>query len=598
MQLGSLPTRRPGGGVALWLGLALAGCAGGEIGLPLGGGPGDGDPQQAPVPSPETFDCAPDAVPEPAPLRRLTRYELENALEDVFGELAPSSAGWLPGAVRGAVDQVPQDLATEALDYRRMSQEVSQGHVDGVHHLARSVADALAASPDRLREVVGPCAGNDRLDDDDACLEAWIRDFGERVFRRPLSEAEVALYTDTIDPSATSAADRVRVATTAMLMAPPFYYQLELGGEPVPGTPDTFELTPHELASRLALTFWRSVPDAELLEAARSGALDDPDGYRAEVERLLADPRAERAVDRFFEDWLTLHRVPALDGAVDRPDFRAYAGDDLPDARLRQAVVDELLSFTRHVFASDGTVEDLFLSRASFVESPDVADLYGGVPLWSEGEPPVQLPAAERAGLLTRIAVLANDQATTRPILRGARILTRVLCDEVELPENMEEIELPRNDGARSTREKVAALTEREGSVCVNCHQAINPLGFAFEGYDALGRVRTDERVFAPDGSLLATFPVDTEAEALVTSRGPAVTVADGVELSAAVAESPKVRACFARQLTRHLLGRRESLQLDGCTLEPVRAALEGGGSIREAMVALATSPAFLQVRK
>lgn len=589
--------------VAFLLPLYIVACQG-EIGfLPgPGGGSGnggaDGDPSEAPVVSPEAFECDPGTTAGPDQLRRLTRVELENALEDIFAELDPGTRSWVPREVERASDQVPPDLATEALDYRRMSQEVSQAHVDGGYAVALRLADALTSDLDRLRSTVGDCAADGDRGNDDACLEAWVRDFGELAFRRPLTDDEVALYVDPIDPAAMDAVDRVRLTTTAMLMAPPFVYQIELGDEPVAGSGDAYRLTSYELATRLALTFWRSTPDGALLAAARSGELDDQEGYRGQVERMLADPRAERAMAGFFEDWLTLHRVPELDSAVGRADFRAYAGDDLPDARLRDEVLAELLAFTRHVYVSDGGVSDLFLSRASFVESEAVASLYGGVPVWSEGEPPVMLPAEERAGLLTRAAVLANDQATTRPILRGVRVLTRVLCDEVELPENMDDIELPENDGSRTTREKVAALTEQEGSVCNNCHQAINPLGFAFEGFDGLGRVRTEEAVYGEDGALLNAFPVDTSVEVRLEGRGDPVPISGGVELSESLAESPKVAACVARQLTRHALGRRENLRADGCMLEAVRGVLAEGGSLRDALVALAESPSFQQVQK
>jgi len=576
--------------------VVFLGCSG-QIGA-FGGETDSGhdDPTSAPVPSPASFECRPNREAPPQELRRLTRVELENALRDVFADLDPSTAGWVPGVVDEVVDQVPPDLATEALDYRRMSQEVSQAHVDGAYAVARRLGEALTANRDRLGTVVGDCAVDGDAGNDDACLDGWVQDLGRLTFRRPLTQDEIALYVEPIDPAVTDIAGRVRLVTTALLMSPAFHYQLELGADPVDGVAGAYELTSYELASRLALAFWRSIPDEALLAAARSGDLATDEGYAEQVDRMLADPRAERAFEGFVEDWLTLHRVPDLDGAVDRADFRAYAGEDLPDAALRGEALGELLAFARHVYTDDGTLGELFLGRDAYVESDAVAALYGVEP--SVDGMPVALPAGERAGILTRVAVLANDQATTRPILRGVRVLTRVLCDEVELPENMDDIQLPANDGARSTRQKVADLTMQEGSICANCHTAINPLGFSFEGYDGLGRVRSVETVYGPDGEVVSTFPVDSTADVRVTSGPESIAVSDGVTLSEALADSPKVEACFARQLTRHVLGREDEPRADGCLLEDVRTVLADGGSIRDGMRALALSPAFRRVQK
>jgi hypothetical protein len=529
-------------------------------------------------------------MPPVVETRRLTRDQLEGA---VRGLLAPRLGAELETAwtaVAEALAQVPRDIPSDQQDYARMSQAVGQAHVDAWYGVARAVAELATASAARRRAFFGDCAESA----EPACVEAFVRRFGEAALRRPLEPAKVRFYVDDVF-GANGGVMGWRDVVTALLSSPSFLYAFELGAESAGGDA-VRALGPYELAARLALHFWRAGPDAELLEAARSGRILDPAGYREEVRRVFRDPRTRATLDAFVVDWLDLHAVPDPASSIDRADLLALAGDDVPQPGLRSAAIREVLDLVRHyTWTEPAGLDALFTTTKGFPRSPGLARLYDLDRAWQPGQPPLEL-GADRAGVLTRVALLLNDQATTRPIIKGVRVRNRLLCDELELPENMDEIELDAPSGDRSTRQRVEDLTEREGSVCVGCHQQINPPGFALEAFDPLGRSRSVERVFDAEGTLRGTHPVDTRSD--VRLDGRPVPVASASDLGRRLAESDEVRACFAQQYVRFTFGRREVFPNDGCLLESIRSALERGATLAEVFEQIALHPAFALVRK
>ena len=536
-----------------------------------------------------SFACDASTVDVPAAdTRRLTsdqhRAALRAVLEPRLGSLM--SATWTD--MRDTLDRVPVDLASLEMDYARMSQAVDQSRVDAWYDAARAAAEAVTRTAERRVAVLGACAETPNT----ACADAAVRDLGREVFRRDPTEAEVRFLVDQVfSPDVAGWTDLL----TTLFTSPPFLYVFELGA-PEQSASALRPLAGPELATRLAMHFWGRGPDAALLDAATSGALDDPGSYAQQVRRLARDPRARPAFDRFVSDWLRLWRVPDPAPSSSRADFIAYAGDDLPSATLRDAAVQEVLDLVHHVaFEARGSFADLMRTRLAFPRTIELARLYGLDQTWSEGQPPLELPA-ERAGLATRVALLLNDQATTRPIIRGVRVRKRFLCDQLRLPENMNDILLEEATGDRSTRQKIADLTLQPGSTCQGCHVTINPPGFALEGFDALGRSRTIEEIFTADGQLAGTHPVDTAVEMPVDGR--TLEVSGARELAEALASSAQAEACFARQYVRFALGRREVLPEDGCMLEAVRRQVAEGAPLVEVFEAVALAPSFRWTRK
>ena len=270
-----------------------------------------------------------------------------------------------------------------------------------------------------------------------------------------------------------------------MLVSPQFLYFVEHGDAPVAGTSDRYWLSGHEIATRLSYHFWQSLPDDELIAAAESGALLTDEGYAAQIDRLLADPRTEVTFGEFYREWLWLDDLAPMDALVGTALFDAVRGDFEPGPDTTANMVAEVVDMaTWTTFIQGGGFEELFLSDRSFAKTDDVAALYGVTP-WQGGEPPV-LDDPARVGLLTRAALVASGGNNTRPIMKGVFLRKGLLCEPVPPPPNNAAANPPELSGEMTTREVVEELTQQADTACAGCHSTlINPLGFATENFDS-----------------------------------------------------------------------------------------------------------------
>ncbi len=484
------------------------------------------------------------------PLRRLTSEQYANAVRDLFG-------------VEANVDAFGGDEKLGPFD-ANYAAPVSPTMVDQF----RAVAEDVAAAASSDVAALLPC--------DPAvtpqCLEDWVRAVGRRAYRRPLTDEELARYQALLELGQDDAA-RVRLVVQAMLQSPSFLYQLELG-MPDPAGDDVVALDAYELASRMALFLWGSVPDDALLDAAAAGELDDPASLRAQAERLLQDPHARAAVESFHVQWLHLDKLAALD--------KDPALFPLFDEDVRAAMIAETRRFAGHViFDGDAKLETLLTSSDAFIDAP-LFPIYGlPVPTAHDPEEPVALDPAQRAGLLTQASFLATHahHNQTAPIHRGVVVLTELLCMPPPPPPPDVNATPPDPEPDATTREIFEQHTAEP--YCAGCHKLINGIGLGFEGYDAIGAFRQVE-----NGQ-----PVDQSGEVVGTSvAGPF----DGaVELAHKLAASEEVRDCVATQWFRYSLGRLESTA-DACTLEDLRQSFaDSDYDVRELMLALVQTDAF-----
>ncbi|NUP05218.1 MAG: DUF1592 domain-containing protein [Polyangiaceae bacterium] len=576
------PASHAGFALALLVG---AGCVG-EI--------GDGEAGSGPgvVEKTTQFQCDPSLVAPELPLRRLSRSQYENTLRDLIGWVSPDEREAIWAEIAPTVATMPVDVVPKEYGaLHRLDQAVHQETVDAAYHVGEALGHAWTSSPTRLEAFAGVCATDADTSNDAACIDDFIRRFGSRALRRPMLDEDVAFYRQVVDPGPLEPEDFADLVTT-ILSAPHFLYFVEHGrddaaeGEPAP-------LSAYELASRLSYHFWQTAPDDELLAVAESGELLDDAEYERQVERLYSDPRAVDSLREFFGDWLNPHHLEGLDENVGTPAYDAFRGSFTPGPDLRQHMMDELLASIRYyAYDTDGTFEDLFTSDQSFAETEDVASLYG-VPVWSGGEPPV-FEDANRRGLLSRAALVATGVATTRPIMKGAFTRRAILCDDVPPPPADAMMVAEKLDqGVFTSREKAEAITELRGD-CAACHATIiNPLGFATESFDGLGRSRTVETIYdKTTGEVLAEKPVDTAAIPHVSSDDER-TATGVVELNRYMIESEKPQACFARHYFRFTFGRMEDAAGDGCTLTDLHQSLIEGEELGSVLRAIARRPEF-----
>jgi hypothetical protein len=563
--------------------VALAGCtgsvgsaggngsgpsgAGGSTGvMPPGNGSGNGNGMGAdgsgnnvaPPPPPP----AASETPGVTPLRRLTRAQYNNTIRDLLG-LTGDFAGTFAG------DE-------DAGGFRsNITSPVSEPQVEQYLRAADDLAGkAIAAGVNK----VAPCAQPAQAAAAEACAADFIRNFGKRAFRRPLANDEQARYLAVYKAGADGAGanafpEGVKLVLSALLQSPNFIYLPEVNGSrPAGASGGPLALDPYETASRLSYALWASMPDDELFAAADGGQLRTPEQVDAQARRLLGSPKARDSIVSFFQQWLEVSDILALD--KDATLFKEFTPE------LRMAMRDEIDAFVNDVtLASKGNLGALLTASFGFPSGP-LQGLYG-VPAKAGPAARTELPKGQRAGLLTLAGVMAvyahPDQSG--PVGRGYMISDRLLCNTPPpAPDDVNTNLAPPNPNV-TTRERLEA--HRSNPTCQSCHGLMDPFGLTFENYDALGRFRAME----------GNKPVDASGRGLPSGVGD---VANAIELVGKLATNAEVQKCMVRQWFRYAFGREERLDDDKGTLEAAMAAFSRNNfTMTDLMVGMATSSGF-----
>lgn len=526
--------------------------------------------------------------------RRLTRAQFVNALTDWSAALITDTA--LPARIQTLVvdtAQFPLDASvnpetTRHQGYYRLDPTVTSRQVTSIYSVARALAADLASTDARAATIVGNCSGS-------ACLNAFIRKAGRILFRAPLTDAEVAVYAR----AAGGATDRAAVTKVlaTMIASPQAYFVVERGTTPGDTSASCVPLSGPELATRLSLHLWDTIPDAALRTDADSGALLQPSVYARHVARLMADPRADAGLRSFFRQWLELDDVVAMNGKVGDPKFDAFAGNYRPLSTSRDAAVNEVLDMVSYVASRNGSLQQVMTDRHSFARTADIASLYN-TPVWNGTGTPPLFAEAERVGLMTRVAILVNGSSdTTLPIQRGAKVLRSLTCQTLPPPAMNQTNAAADLSGVLSTRQRTERITEMRGTACVDCHAGIiNPWGFVFEGFDSLGRVRNREVVRNDAGTSLGEVPLDTAVTVkLATLDARAISTA--AQAQQYVLESGEVERCFARNYFRYVFGRADTAR-DGEVIDTLRRQAANGANLRSLFASVVTRDEFKSIQR
>jgi hypothetical protein len=368
------------------------------------------------------------------------------------------------------------------------------------------------------------------------CVRAFLARFALRAFRRPATAAELDAYAGLVTSIASDSDvwSALAYAVAAFLQSPHVLYRTELGDPQAPADAPR-RLTAFEVATRLSYLVTGSTPDDELLEAAASGQLDDEVGLRSSLERLLASPRAEATLMRFFEEQLEIDHV----GKINK----------LPDAfpvftpALAEAMQREMHDVVRDVaWRSAGDLLALLTRRDTYVNGA-LAALYGlPAPASPDGWTPVTLPEdGPRAGLLGLSGFLALHAAPaeTSATKRGYFVVSKLLCRTVPPPPPSVITTLPEPAAGENITMRERVGRHMSDDSCRACHGAMDPFGLALEHFDALGNYRETDDGLAID----ARGELDQRAF-------------DGArELGAVLGDHPDVAACFARRFYEFALG-------------------------------------------
>ena len=399
-------------------------------------------------------------------------------------------------------------------------------------------------------------------------------EFAERAWRRPLSQPErdrlrgfyAALRRDESLPHEPA----MRLLVARILVAPAFLYRYEAP----PPSSAAAALADWELANRLSYFLWSSLPDDELRRAAAAGRLHDPEALAAQARRMLRDPKARRLAAEFFGQWFGFYRFDQYRG-IDGARFPEFSDS------LKRAMHEEAVSFFTHLVREDRPASEMLFADYAFVNA-ELARHYG-LPA-NDSEQPVKTDATgqfHRGGLLRLGAVLTVTSAPLRtsPVKRGDWILRRVLGTPVP-PPPADAGSIAADDvqaGGQTLRQRLDA--HRRNATCANCHARIDPLGFALENYDAIGRWR--ER-----------YP----GEQAIDTSG---VLADGAEIAGPEELLDYLKAHeaqFHRTLCARLLGYalgRAELASDWPLLEEMAGELQRGGRFSDLVARVVESKQF-----
>nr|ACO70928.1 hypothetical protein [uncultured Verrucomicrobiota bacterium] len=325
--------------------------------------------------------------------------------------------------------------------------------------------------------------------EEDTCAHTILTTLMRRAWRRPVTEEDVSrvlkVYKTARQDHGADFNAGIEAALSAVLVSREFLFRTERDPAGLP--PETpYPLSDLDLASRLSFFLWSSIPDDTLLDTAERGELHQPEVLEREARRMLADPRAESLVTNFADQWLYLRNLDSLtpDGRL-FPDF---------DDNLRQAFRRETSLLFGSVMQEDRSVLDLLRTDRAWLNGR-LAQHYGIPHVYGPRFREVTLPSgSERGGLLRQASILAVTSYATRtsPVIRGQWVLKNLLGspppppppDVPALEENTVSASLP-------MRERLAA--HRANAACAGCHNLMDPVGFALENYDAIGRWRTTE---------------------------------------------------------------------------------------------------------
>src|SRR5450432_3795050 len=460
-------------------------------------------------------------------VRRLNRPEYNNTVADLLGtKLTP--ADMFPG----------DDLGAE-FDTVGSALSLAPEYVDNYESSATSLITDLFADATRQKTVV-TC---DVTTGGDTCAKTILSAFARKAWRRPATTDEVTALMAPMTTAKTlglTPVDGIKAALTGVLLSPYFIYKLEMDPDPLAGP--VRRLSAYELATRLSYSLWSTMPDATLSAAADAGQLSTDDQVKSQLDRMLADPRADTMLDNFSAKWLD---VASDTHDVDATLYPKYT------AQIGLSMKAESRRYMQEFLHNPLNVTGILNSRFTFVDS--TLGAYYGLTRTGATTPTdfvkVDTTGTQREGLLTLGAFLMTTAYPNRtsPVKRGEYVFRRLLCDVVpDPPPNVPQLNETPTPG-QTLRQRLEA--HRANPACSVCHNLMDPIGFGLENYDAVNAYRTMD----------SGAPVDS------TGMLPGGTTFSGaVQLADIMSKDTRLPQCVTEKFMTFAIGRLLDQPSDG----------------------------------
>lgn len=470
----------------------------------------------------------------PAFMRRLTHSQYNNTVRDLLGDQTSPA------------NQFPQEDFVNGFKNQVEAQSIPALLAESYS----AAAEKLARNAFRGGDSNGLIPCKPRSAEDVDCRSRFINGFGLKAFRRPLAKAEAARYLNLFAGELKRSGQFLSAAqllVEAMLQSPAFLFRVE-GADPA--------LRQYETAGRLSYVLWDSMPDEQLFQAAAAGRLGTPAEIEKAARRLLADRRAGDSINEFVSQWLRFDRV--LNTVKDRRLFPLFTPE------LAASMTEETRRLITDAIWNDRNFMTIFSADYSFLNT-DLATLYQ-LPAPNTEFSRIELPPdSERAGIIGQATFLAltSKPADTSPTARGLFVREQFLCQHVPDPPPGTNSNLPAltEDKPQTNRQRLSVHLTKES--CAGCHKLIDPIGFGFEKFDAIGARRDKLKLtFFPERKERKKEPKTVHLDLDTTGSISGIQNSDFSsprELGKVLAENPQCQQCIVKQLFRFAYGRHET---------------------------------------
>lgn len=494
-----------------------------------------------------------------ASLRRLTESQYRNSIADIFGADILVQGRFEPERRVGGL------LAASATTLS-ITPAGFEGYAKMASGIARQVVD------DKHRAKLLPCVPKSAAAPDGGCAAQILSRYGEALFRRPLSADELKARLDAAEATTKLSGDfytGIRYSLTTLLSAPDFLFRTEIA---VPRGKD-YTLDGYSRAARLSYFLWDTTPDAALLDAAKSGALDTDAGVKAQAARLMASPRLETGMRSFFSDFLELDTMASI---TKDPTIYPKFNEEIANA-AREETLRTTLNLT---LKNGGDFRDLFVTRQTFINRA-LAWIYAVPYNLSGGWMPYEFkPEDGRSGILTQVAMLSmfSHPGRSSPTKRGVALMDIFLCEPTPAPPanvDFSVVNDVNNPKLRTVRDRLNAHATTPA--CASCHTHSDPIGLTLEQFDSIG-----ERRLKDDGR-------DIDVSGVMSGKK----FVGAAGLGQYLHDNPRVPACLVRKLYAYGAGA-NSEEVETTTVKPfVDGFAAAGYRLTPLLQTLVTSPQF-----